>query len=107
MEIEPKHEPTLTPTSPQPGDDHARKHIISFISMLILTGISFYLVATNLLPPQTVIVVILILAGIQVLLQFFTFMHLDQKGHFFPLLFLFTGIIVAATVILATTIFMG
>lgn len=44
---------------------------------------------------------ILVLAIIQVIFQLFYFMHMKHKGHEAPILFIFSGILVAAVSILA------
>lgn len=68
------------------------KHIISFAVMILLTAIAFYLVANDVVSLQVVIPVIIACAFVQALLQLFIFMHLDQKGSFFPIFFIVSGI---------------
>lgn len=71
------------------------KHILSFGLMILLTIAAFYLVATNVVPDHLILPLILIFAVIQVLLQLFTFMHLDQKGSIYYSIFIFAGIVIA------------
>jgi cytochrome c oxidase subunit IV len=71
------------------------KHIISFALMIILTAIAFYLVATEAVAIQVIIPVIIGLAVLQVFLQLYIFMHLDQKGSAFPIFFIAVGIGIA------------
>lgn len=71
------------------------KHIGSFVVMILLTAIAFYLVANEMLSVQLLIPVIIGLATLQVILQLFIFMHLDQKGSAFPILFMGAGILIA------------
>lgn len=71
------------------------KHIGSFAVMIILTSIAFYLVGNEILSIQLLIPVIIGLATIQVILQLFIFMHLDQKGSTFPIIFMAAGILIA------------
>jgi cytochrome c oxidase subunit 4 len=73
----------------------AIKHILAFVVMIILTAIAFYLVANNVVTLQALIPILLVLAVIQVILQLFIFMHLDQKGSGFPILFMVAGIVIA------------
>lgn len=71
------------------------KHVIAFAVMIILTSISFYLVATNVITLQLLVPILLVLATIQVILQLYIFMHLDQKGSAFPILFMTAGVVIA------------
>lgn len=81
-------------TSKQKSDS-TLKHVISFVVMIILTGIAFYLVLTNAVDTNLVVPIIIVLASIQVLLQLFIFMHLDQRGSKFYTTFMFLGVIIA------------
>lgn len=71
------------------------KHVIAFVAMIILTAISFYLVANNVISVGLLIPILIALATIQVILQLYYFMHLDQKGSGFPILFMISGIVIA------------
>ncbi|SHF17934.1 cytochrome c oxidase subunit 4 [Seinonella peptonophila] len=71
------------------------KHIISFAFMIALTIAAFYLVINNVVSKGWILPLILILAVIQVILQLFTFMHLDQKGSNYYTFFMIVGIFVA------------
>lgn len=73
----------------------ALRHIIAFAVMIVLTVTSFYLVATNIITIQLLIPILLVLATIQVILQLYFFMHLDQKGSGFQILFMAAGIVIA------------
>ncbi|MGA8943479.1 MAG: cytochrome C oxidase subunit IV family protein, partial [Thermoactinomyces sp.] len=72
------------------------KYIISFVFMILLTAAAFYLVAAGAVPEHLILPLILILATVQVFLQLFTFMHLDQKGTAFYTIFIVAGIFFAA-----------
>ena len=76
------------------------RYLLSFVWMLLFTGISFALVGMKLLP-NLIIPVILLLASLQVLMQLFTFMHLDFKWYLTATVFMGSGCIVAATAIIA------
>lgn len=96
-------EETLVKQKPMPrkqGEGEGR-YLLSFVWMLLLTAVSFVLVGVNLLPESLTILTILVLASFQVLMQFFTFMHLDFKWYLTLTLFMGTGCIVAATAIAA------
>jgi cytochrome c oxidase subunit 4 len=71
------------------------KYVFSFFWMIIFTAIAFVLVEGNWLSPEATFWWITILAAIQVVLQLFTFMHLDQKGQQIPIIFMGLGILIA------------
>ncbi|SEN73113.1 cytochrome C oxidase subunit IV family protein [Lihuaxuella thermophila] len=84
---------TNQPASRKP--EGVMKHLISFAIMIVLTALAFYLVATDVVPEGWVLPLIIIFAAIQVFLQLFTFMHLDQKGSGYYTLFIMAGILIA------------
>jgi cytochrome c oxidase subunit IV len=84
---------TKQPASHKP--ENAMKHLISFAVMIVLTAAAFYLVATDAVADHLVLPLILLFAAIQVFLQLFTFMHLDQKGSSFYTTFIVLGIVIA------------
>ncbi|MBN2908084.1 cytochrome C oxidase subunit IV family protein [Polycladomyces sp. WAk] len=75
--------------------ESVRKHVWSFVWMLVLTAASFIAVGMKLLPMAIVVPLIVFFACIQVVLQLFTFMHMDQKGHAIPIIFISLGIVIA------------
>jgi cytochrome c oxidase subunit 4 len=75
--------------------ENASKHVLSFVLMIALTAAAFYLVGSNVVPSNWILPMILIFAVIQVFLQLFTFMHLDQKGSAYYTIFMAFGILVA------------
>ena len=77
------------------------RYMLSFVWMLLFAGISFVLVGMNLLPENLIIPAILLLAALQVLMQLFTFMHLDFNWYLTATVFMGSGCIVAATAIIA------
>lgn len=77
------------------GHERASRHIWSFVWMMVLTAASFIAVGTKLLSMAIVVPLIIFFACIQVFLQLFTFMHMDQKGHTIPIIFIFLGIVIA------------
>jgi heme/copper-type cytochrome/quinol oxidase subunit 4 len=73
----------------------AGKHILAFIVMIALTAVSFYLVMNNVVPKNMILPFLLILAAVQVFLQLFIFMHLNQKGSSYYTVFMIAGILIA------------
>ncbi|SFS30072.1 cytochrome C oxidase subunit IV family protein [Marininema halotolerans] len=87
METNVQHQPNQSVS-----EDRSMKYVLSFVWMLLLTGASFAIVTMHLVPENMVIPALLILAMLQVLLQFFTFMHLDFKKSRLTAVFTFSGI---------------
>ncbi|MFJ7738431.1 cytochrome C oxidase subunit IV family protein [Lysinibacillus sp. NPDC097287] len=82
---------------------HMRKQVINFAIMIFLTFIAFAVVAAD-FSPYLIMPFVLLLAGIQVVLQLYSFMHLeDKKTHFGGVIafFMWFGILVAFTFFLA------
>ncbi|MFC7440718.1 cytochrome C oxidase subunit IV family protein [Laceyella putida] len=75
--------------------ESAMKHILSFVLMIALTVVAFALVMYDIVPTSMILPLILVLAAIQVFLQLFTFMHLDQKGTAYYTFFILVGILIA------------
>nr|WP_255724733.1 cytochrome C oxidase subunit IV family protein [Shimazuella soli] len=63
--------------------------------MIAFTAAAFFVVISDKVPSGWVVPLLLIFAVIQVILQLFTFMHLDQKGSAFYTIFIVFGIFVA------------
>lgn len=83
---------------------HQRKHdsqgfrslIWSFVLSLALTVFAFIAVGSRIVQDSlNLAMFILLLAVIQAAFQLFYFMHLHEKGHRFPLLFIVSGTFVA------------
>ncbi|MDA8351804.1 MAG: cytochrome C oxidase subunit IV family protein [Firmicutes bacterium] len=77
------------------------KHLASFAVMIVLTAIAFAAVTMDIVPPAMVIPLIIGLAAIQVMMQFFTFMHLDFKKHRITVTFIFTGLLFGVICVVA------
>lgn len=69
-----------------------RKHIISYIIMMVISIAAFLMVANEVMSPVAMTVALVVMAAILVFLQLADFMHLDQKGHLFPLIFISNGL---------------
>lgn len=83
---------------------HQRKHdsqgfrslIWSFVLSLALTVFAFIAVGSRMIQDSlSLAMFILLLAALQAAFQLFYFMHLHEKGHRFPLLFIASGTLVA------------
>lgn len=72
-----------------------RQLYVSFILMLVFTALAFIAVASEEIPAGFVVPFILILALIQFLMQLFIFMHLNERGSEYPILFVICGVFVA------------
>ena len=82
---------------------HMRKQVVNFAIMVFLTLIAFAVVAAG-FSPYFIAPFVLLLAGIQVVLQLYAFMHLeDKKTHFGGVIsfFIWMGILIAFTFFLA------
>ena len=79
-----------------------KNHYLTFLVSSILTILAFVSVMYGLENTSTkefVYAFILVLAVIQALFQAFVWMHLKDKGHLYPIIFLSAGVIVAFTCI--------
>lgn len=85
------------PYSPQekPKKSVVGRYIISFIWMIFFTAISFLLVGKQWFNADVTFSLILSLAIAQVIIQLFTFMHLDMKRYRIILIFLCVGVVIA------------
>ncbi|MBA4548106.1 cytochrome C oxidase subunit IV family protein [Thermoactinomyces intermedius] len=73
--------------------DTAFKHVVSFLFMIALTAVSFLAVINQWFSLQGTLFVIVFLAAVQVILQLYIFMHLDQKGYGMMRIFIFFGLL--------------
>lgn len=73
-----------------------RQQVTTFAVMIFLTFIAFAIVAAG-LSKDFVMPVLLLLALIQVILQFYYFMHMKHEGHGVPKIFMLSGIFLAAS----------
>ncbi|MBT2570304.1 cytochrome c oxidase subunit IVB [Planococcus sp. ISL-110] len=80
--------------------DEMKGHLATFAIMIFLTLIAFTMVAAG-FSTYLIVPIILLMAGIQVILQLYYFMHLSGKGHGMVAFFLFCGIFVAFITVLA------
>ncbi|TCS92817.1 cytochrome C oxidase subunit IV family protein [Hazenella coriacea] len=86
---------TSVATKPASKNSSVVKYLLSFICMIGLTAAAFYIVANGVVANDMIFPMLSVLAVLQVLLQLFIFMHLDQKGSKIYSIFLFLGIFIA------------
>lgn len=92
-------------------EKHNRKNatnrlLWSFGLMIALTCIAFVAVASAasedpVIPATFVVPFIILLAVIQVVVQLFIFMHLEERGSQYFIYFIFTGVFVAVITVIA------
>ena len=70
--------------------EQMKYQVITFALMIIFTIVAFALVIGE-FSKLFVVPIILLLAGVQVLFQFYYFMHMKEKGHEFPSIMIFSG----------------
>lgn len=80
--------------------EEMKLQLISFVLMILLTFISFIAVGSSSISLSFTIPFILLLACVQVVFQLFYFMHMNEKGHLIPKLFIFGGVVVTFVTIL-------
>ncbi|TDL98800.1 cytochrome B6 [Macrococcus brunensis] len=71
-----------------------RQQVTTFAVMIFLTFIAFAMVAAG-LDKAIVLPILILLAFIQVILQFFYFMHMKHEGHGVAKIFMLSGIFLA------------
>jgi len=79
--------------------EEMRSQVTSFALMIFMTLIAFIMVMSG-FDKYYVFPVLLALAGLQVVLQLYYFMHMSHKGHEGVALFLYTGVLIAFITIL-------
>ncbi|UQD51582.1 cytochrome c oxidase subunit IVB [Bacillus methanolicus] len=81
--------------------EEMREQIISFTLMIFFTLIAFGAVAYGKFSGWFTIPFLILLAVVQVLFQLYYFMHMKEKGHESPTIFLYSGVLVASMTVLA------
>ena len=85
--------------------DHMRKQVTNFAIMILLTLVAFSAVVAG-FSAKLIIPLVLLLAGIQVVLQLYSFMHMEEKdsAHMGVIeFFMWGGIFIAFTFFVAFT----
>ena len=88
-------------------DLEIRKQIIVFLLCLFLTIAAFLAVSTDVIPSTFGISFIILLAVVQLALQLLFFMHLKDKEHEWPLVFILSGIFFSIPTIAALILLLG
>ncbi|GAA0366182.1 cytochrome C oxidase subunit IV family protein [Bacillus horti] len=87
---------------------HSREvshHLWTFLVSLTLTAFAFAAVMLEIFDSKLALgMFLLILAIIQAMFQLFVWMHLNQKEHSMPILFIFSGVFVAILTVVALSI---
>lgn len=78
-----------------PAHEGPRNHLITFAISIFLTFIAFMAVANPALGSGTVIFLLVSMAIVQAYVQLVFWMHLKDRGHFYPRLFFGVGGLVA------------
>lgn len=84
----------------------AKRHVVTYIVSLILTAFAFLAVIIG-NGAQWVIPFIVGLAVIQVLFQLYIWMHMDQKGHTFPAIAIWMGIVFVIAFVITFIYWLG
>ncbi|AIQ10987.1 cytochrome C oxidase subunit IV family protein [Paenibacillus durus] len=77
-----------------------QKHILIFILSAVLTLIAFAAVAAGEVNVAFAVILLLVMAVIQVFVQLGYWMHLKDKGHMMPIIFILGGFLIAGTCII-------
>ncbi|UUZ82937.1 cytochrome C oxidase subunit IV family protein [Paenibacillus sp. P26] len=87
------------------GDRHRlegpRNHYLSYIVSIVLTMLAFAIVLYGGLDRSFIILFLVGLAIVQILFQLAYWMHMKERGHFFPIMGLAFGGFVALTAVAA------
>lgn len=82
------------------------KHVIAFIFSIVLTLIAFAAVAAGEVNVAFTVILLLVMAVLQVLVQLGYWMHMKDKGHMIPIIFMAGGFFVAFLAIIAALYWM-
>lgn len=84
-----------------------QKHIVVFIFSIVLTLIAFAAVAAGGVNATFAIILLLVMAVLQVIVQMGFWMHLKDKGHLLPILFMLVASLSLGPVLLCRCIGFG
>ncbi|WP_152396413.1 cytochrome C oxidase subunit IV family protein [Paenibacillus guangzhouensis] len=76
------------------------KHIVAFIFSIVLTLIAFAAVMAGEVNKTFTYIIIMVMAVLQVVVQLAYWMHMKDRGHLMPIIFLFGGALIAFTAII-------
>lgn len=84
------------------------KYIVGYLSSLILTAIAFITALTHSMHVGTLVVLLTVLAGMQIIVQLYFFMHVTEgDGPPFHSVFLLLGLIFTFAIALMSVWIMG
>lgn len=84
-----------------PAHEGPKNHLIAFAVSLVLTALAFFAAANHLLSTGFVIFLLSAMAVVQVIVQLTYWMHMKDRGHFFPTLFLSMGALIVVAFFVA------
>lgn len=76
----------------QKSKEEMQRQLISFGLMIVFTLIAFAIVATETLSKGFIVPILFVMALVQAGFQFYYFMHLKDKGHAMPAVFIYGGV---------------
>ncbi len=100
----------FSPTAPSTGHKkHSmKKYIIGYLSSLVLTALAFWLALTRAMHVGPLLVVLTLLAGVQIFVQLYFFMHVTEgDGPPFHSVFLLLGLIFTFAIAIMSVWIMG
>lgn len=97
---------TKTPVSKRQKHDGPGPHILSYILSILLTMIAFAAVMFGTLDVTFVLIFIVVLAVIQVIIQLAYWMHMKDRGHTMPIIFIAGGVLLIAPVVVTAVFWM-
>lgn len=77
--------------APQMKKTKKSPYFWTFVVSIVLTIIAFVVVLNDVIPLTVAMAIILVLAVIQAMFQAYVWMHLNQKGHGWPILLISAG----------------
>jgi cytochrome c oxidase subunit 4 len=82
-----------------PVHEGPRNHLLTFALSIVLTFLAFVAVANPNLSDVFKNSLLVLMAIVQVLFQLFFWMHLKDRGHTFPIIFMGFGVLVMITLV--------
>jgi cytochrome c oxidase subunit 4 len=74
-----------------------QKHIFAFIFSLVLTLLAFAVVASGEVNRNFTYFLLMTMAILQVIIQLAIWMHMKDRGHTWPIIFITLGVVIAST----------
>ncbi|SDY77266.1 cytochrome c oxidase subunit 4 [Evansella caseinilytica] len=107
----------MDPTAPLKGEPtkkvkrklarETRTQVISFVLMIFLTSLAFISIASDAIPASFAMPFILLLATIQVVLQLYVFMHLNERGNGWANVMIWSAVIIAIPTVASLMLLLG